>query len=119
MVANFRWFIAGQLAGGSKPCYPEDVAWLRVQGLRAVVSLEVVSDLITALLHEEVMWHLVVPIDLDDADDIIEPSPEEVARILGFVRSAFAERRPVYLHCSAGIKRTGWMARKISPLLQP
>jgi len=114
---NFQWFIVGQFAGGGKPCYPEDVAWLVQQGFSAIVSLETTSSVVDRLLTQHGFCRHTVAVETDDHDDIIAPSESELATAAAFVRTAISAGRRVYLHCNTGIQRTPYVARRILPLL--
>ncbi|MDO8559434.1 MAG: hypothetical protein Q7S23_00145 [bacterium] len=118
MVANFRWFIANQLAGGSKPCYEEDVLWLALSRFRAVVSLEDTSDFVDRLLAERRFARHRLLIEFDQTDqELLEPTADEIATALAFVRDHLTGGHPVYVHCSAGIRRTRYFIDRVLPVL--
>ena len=120
MVANFRWFIPDRLAGGSKPCYEEDVLWLALTHFRAVVSLEDTSDLVDRLLAERKFIRHRLLIEFDHTDqELVEPTADELAAALTFIRDQLTGKNPVYVHCSAGIRRTRYFIDQILPVLAP
>lgn len=124
MIAGFYWFIDGEVAGCSRPGQPErgqrragrdetelppdaraaltrDLAWLRGQGIRAVLSLtETPLDEEAVARHSLEALHLPVP-------DLTAPTPEQLMRALNFIDRQRALARPVMVHCLVGEGRTG------------
>ena len=80
MVKNFRFVEPGQIALSGIPDAPEDAAWLREQGLGAIVSLHPVSDEVAAAFREQGMAHLPYPVR-----DFSEPLPGELADLAAFI----------------------------------
>jgi len=115
MGLGFYWLIDEELAGCARPGGPEarlrkarqrdtleeDLAWLRRQGIGAVLSLTE-----TPLTEEVVARHgldvLHVPVP-----DLTAPTPEEFARALAFIDTQRALGRAVAVHCLVGEGRTG------------
>lgn len=108
---NFIWFIPGKLAGASKPCYEEDVEFIVSRGIRAVISLELTHDGIYLLLEKNNIEVLIFPLDTDYFDDIIVPTKDDMKKLEDFFSRCVLLRKPVLVHCSAGIKRTGFIGR--------
>jgi polymorphic toxin system DSP-PTPase phosphatase-like protein len=125
MLSRFYWLIDAQLAGCSRPgvserrraaagrspemedaaslhvALDEDLAWLREQGIGALLSLTetpLAEGVITR--HGLPVLHLPIP-------DLQAPTPDEFVRALGFIDRQRAERRAVAVHCLAGQGRTG------------
>jgi atypical dual specificity phosphatase len=117
-VQRFYWLIPGRLAGCSRPGghrrpgaseqgeaheprQSDDLAWLRQQGIGAVLTLtedELSSELLDR--HELEWLHLAVP-------DMHAPHPEQLALALDFIDRQLVAGRPVAVHCLAGQGRTG------------
>ena len=121
MVSRFYWLIDGQLAGCARPgqyrsdphdasggsetgaaaALDRDIAWLRCQGIRAVLSLTE-TPLPNDVLGRHGMNVLHIPVP-----DLQPPTPEGLLRALGFIDRQQSMSRPVAVHCLAGQGRTG------------
>lgn len=78
-----------------------DLAWLRAQGIRAVLSLTETPLPPDALArHDLVSLHLPVP-------DLTPPTPEQLDHALAFIDRQRIAGRPVVVHCLMGQGRTG------------
>jgi atypical dual specificity phosphatase len=111
---NLSFVEPGLLAGCAHPRRwggLEALEYLASHGIRALVSLDEMG-VDPALLTDLPLDHLHEPIV-----DFSVPTPDQVARILGFIRKALDEGQPVAVHCAAGIGRTGtilacWFVRE-------
>lgn len=116
---NFEWVIEGVLAKCSKPCCESDVDKLLEKGIGALISLERTNDPTYRYLDTRGIPYHVLEIESDNNDDIIEPGERELEAAIDFFRSQSALGRTVLVHCSAGIKRSRYVAwilkRSISP----
>jgi len=115
-MQGFYWLIEGMLGASGRPGGPEknitdqatllaaverDLAWLRAEGIGAVLSLTETPLPDQALAHQGLAWlHLPVP-------DLHAPTPAQLREALGFIDAQRAEGREVVVHCLVGQGRTG------------
>lgn len=105
-MLNFSFVVPDQLAGMARPgasgSLAEDLAFLKAEGIGAVLSLSE-TPLETAHLDENGLMHLHVPVD-----DFTAPSIEQIEQCMEFIQKmVHEERRAVAAHCGAGCGRTG------------
>ncbi len=123
VIPGFYWLIADELAGCSRPggrgsqrrgagaaesqeeatltALDRDLAWLRAQGIRAVLSLTETQLDQEALVRQGLAsLHLPVP-------DMHAPTPDQIMRALGFIDRQRAAGHAVVVHCLVGQGRTG------------
>jgi len=96
MPFNFSWLMPGLVAGMARP-RPGDDAWLKEQGITALVSL---TERAPEGLEGLVTLHVPVP-------DMTPPSLDQLHRVIGFVESELGRGGSVVIHCTAGMGRTG------------
>ena len=118
-MRGFYWLIEDSLAGCARPggsatrrngalendgdvaALDADLAWLREQGIGAVVSMTE-TPLPADALERHGLESLHVPVD-----DLTAPSPEQFDRALRFIDWQRVQGRPVAVHCKMGQGRTG------------
>lgn len=119
MMRGFYWLVEGELAGcgrpghiasrrGSAPGDDEaataldtDLAWLREQGISAVLTMtETPLDADALARHGLVALHLPVV-------DMTAPTPEQFERALRFIDHHRVRGTSVVVHCLMGQGRTG------------
>jgi len=109
MLPNFHWIIGGVLAGMAQPGSSfseplDDLRELKQNGFSVIVSLTEKAFPLEALLASGLApFH--IPID-----DFKAPTIEQAERFCSLVRRMEEQRRPVVVHCYAGLGRTGTMA---------
>src|SRR3954452_25129558 len=98
---GFSWIEKPLLAALARPSSPEDLAWLRSQGIEVLVSLtedrprhDWTEDAGLLVFHEPL-------------EDMEAPSQEQLERVVSAVERAVARNMPVAVHCGAGLGRTG------------
>jgi atypical dual specificity phosphatase len=106
---KITWIEEHRIACGGIPIDIKNLESLREQGICAIVTLTehpltAQKALSTEVLAEAGFEVLHVPIV-----DQFPPSREQAEEVLNFVERVKSENKPVYLHCHAGIGRTGTM----------
>lgn len=111
-ISGFFWLVGDTLAGCSRPggrsptgadtsALDHDLAWLRDQGIGAVLSLTETALPADAIARHDLAYlHLPVP-------DLTPPTPEQFDRALTFVDQQRIAGRAVVVHCLMGQGRTG------------
>jgi len=95
MTLNFSWIVEGRVGGMARP-WPGDLAWLKAQGVTAILSLtEKRPDLSGFDVHH-------IPVV-----DMTSPTIAQLHAAVGFIRDVVAEGGAVVTHCTAGMGRTG------------
>lgn len=97
----------GVLAASSIPFNANDIRSLHQQGVRAIVSLTKrsligLSDITQTLFDELDLTYFHSPIR-----DHFPPTLPQARQILQFIEQMKAEKRLVFIHCHAGVGRTG------------
>ena len=118
-MRGFYWLVEGALAGCGRPGHvasrrgkaldhgeveealDADLAWLREQGIGAVLTMtETPLDAEALARHGLEALHLPV-------EDMTAPTPEQFERALRFIDHHRVRGTPVVVHCLVGQGRTG------------
>jgi hypothetical protein len=95
VVKNFRSADEPGIHLSGAPQSPAEVAWLRAQGVEAVVSLHPVPPAAAAAMRAEGLAHLEFPVE-----DFSHPLPGQLADLVRFVEEHRAGG--VLIHCAGG-----------------
>ena len=98
---GFSWVEKPTLAGMARPQSPEELQWLRQQGVELLISLtedrlprDWADDAGLLVFHEPL-------------EDMEPPTQEQLDRCVSAVTKAIAGNMAVAIHCGAGLGRTG------------
>ncbi len=102
------WIEPNVLAASSIPLGVEDLESLHKQGIRAIVSLtERPLLIVRPALTDQLCRVLDIVRFHAPIDDREPPDWDTAQRIIEFIDQMAQQKRPVLLHCFAGIGRTG------------
>jgi atypical dual specificity phosphatase len=101
------WIEPNRLAAGSVPVEAEDIRSLHRAKIRAVLTLTerpitAFHEITPELLASFDITYLHVPVP-----DQLPPNFDQAREILDFIRQMTLQGRPVFVHCQAGVGRTG------------
>jgi atypical dual specificity phosphatase len=104
---KLSWIEPHMLAASGIPLDAKDLRSLRAQGIRAILSLTehsllIFREITPTLLADLDMTYLHVPIP-----DQHPPTAEQAQQILHLITMMRAQHRPLFVHCHAGVGRTG------------
>jgi atypical dual specificity phosphatase len=98
---GFSWIEKPRLAALARPSSPEDMRWLRQQGIEVLLSLT--EDRPRRDWSDEaglLVFH-------EPLEDMEAPTPEQLDRAVSAINRALESNMPVAVHCGAGLGRTG------------
>jgi hypothetical protein len=109
-LSNSYWVIPGRLLGGEHPAavgryrIAERLSRLRDAGIQVYVDLTEMGELpeYRSLLTEDDEYVRSAIVDAG-----VPYNPEDTRKVLASIRAALARGASVYVHCRAGIGRTG------------
>ena len=102
-----NWIEPNILAAGSVPVEEEDIKSLHRNKIRAILTLTerpitAFHEITPALLASFDIAYLHVPVP-----DQFPPNLDQARRILDFIHQMDQQGHPLFVHCQAGIGRTG------------
>lgn len=106
---NFHWIEPNILCAGSLPQTLADVYELQGEGIVAIVTLTERSLTSRPAFSVGLFGSLGIDLLHVPIDDMTAPNREQAEQVKAFIDTMQAQGNPVYLHCHAGIGRTGTM----------
>lgn len=98
---GFSWFDRPYLAAMARPDGPDELTWLRRQGIQLLVSLTE-DPLRRDWVDDAGLLAMHVPVD-----DMTAPTQEQLHRCVSAIARARQQGMGVGVHCGAGLGRTG------------
>ena len=96
---NFSWVIAGKLAGSGMPTSHGEFDWIVKQGISSVVTMT--EGPLPGNWTQGVDYlHVPTP-------DLAAPGMDEIDTAVEFIHAQITRKRPVLVHCAAGLGRAG------------
>jgi atypical dual specificity phosphatase len=96
VAAGLYWIVPDRVGGMARP-RPRELAWLRKQGVTALVSL---TEHTLGKVEGFETLHVAVP-------DMTSPTLDQLHELIGFMRRVVDDGGKVVTHCHAGLGRTG------------
>lgn len=106
-MIDLEWIEPGKLAAGPLPLDGDDVQALCQDGIRAIVTLTEAPLTVLRGITPDLFAILDIRVLHAPILDGWPPEPDQAAAIVHFMQQAIVDNRPVYVHCHAGIGRTG------------
>jgi len=96
---NFSWVIGGKLAGSGMPTSSAEFDWIVRQGVSSIVTMTE-NPLPGGWTEKIDCLHVPTP-------DLTAPGMDEIDAAVEFIHGRIEQKRPVLVHCAAGLGRAG------------
>lgn len=110
---RISWVEKEVLACGGIPISVENIVSLKEQGIHAIVTLTEHPLTVQKALPPEVLAEIGLELLHVPVVDQHPPTRAQVEQVARFVERMKSDAKAVYLHCHAGVGRTGTMAHAI------
>ena len=110
---RINWVEEAVLACGGIPISVENLESLKEQGVQGIITLTEHPLTVQKALTAETLANMGFATLHIPIVDQTPPTKQQVEEVVKFVEDMKAKQKPVYLHCHAGVGRTGTMAHAI------
>jgi atypical dual specificity phosphatase len=96
---NFSWLIDNRLAGSGLPTSYDEVEWLKMNGIKAILTVRehpLPREWVDGLEYMHIY-----------SLDLMAPEIDDIVEGVEFIASMINANKPVLVHCAAGKGRTG------------
>lgn len=104
---RISWIESDKLAAGSIPHSENDMRSLASQGIRAILSLTEYPITRYKQITPQLLRELNISYFHEPIVDQFPPSYEQAYRILAIIQGTLLRQNPLFVHCHAGVGRTG------------
>jgi len=96
---NFSWLLEQKLAGSGMPTTFDELEWVLKQGVKSIVTMTE-NSLPESWVKDVNYLHI-------PTQDLSAPDIEKIETVVDFIHEQISSKKPVMVHCAAGMGRAG------------